>query len=444
MEKLGIVIPYRDRREHLEIFLSYMREFLRIKGLSNYEFFVVEQDDSELFNRGLLLNCGFTEAEKQDCAKVCFHDVDLLPVESDLYSLYPEEPTELVRKIEGSSETLPYNYFGGVTLVSAEDFRKVNGYSNKYEGWGFEDDDFLLRCHKAHVGRTVRRYKISQTSGPAGIFRENRTVSLDIELLKGMVVLVADFLPEYPTNSVGLQDMVAVSLMDPLTGLKTSISYDKFNCYRGTVWDKNWNQFSVVSGKAPLLHSRCVLAIDRARKQYSFYWNGQCLGKYELRSSELQTLREKKGKIIVGERFRGAILEAGCFVTQMDLTDEELEQVSTYYLDPEANYDARVSVFYRTTREKQEENTWISTKVANIPVPLQAEVGTYKTLSHKGANIVIDGHYLPEICRNQERFYRVSRGEVLEEEDGLSTLSQWKRTVEKVEPDVTWVKVRKK
>jgi hypothetical protein len=55
MDKLGVIVPYRNREEHLKVFLKKMTQYLNARKL-NYEIIVVHQDDAKLFNRGMLLN----------------------------------------------------------------------------------------------------------------------------------------------------------------------------------------------------------------------------------------------------------------------------------------------------------------------------------------------------------------------------------------------------
>lgn len=41
---------------------------------------------------------------------------------------------------------LPYNgIFGGVSAMTVEQFKAVNGFSNSFWGWGGEDDDEFNR-----------------------------------------------------------------------------------------------------------------------------------------------------------------------------------------------------------------------------------------------------------------------------------------------------------
>jgi len=142
MKKLSVVVPYRNREEHLAKFIPFME-----KELAGKKFIpsisIVEQIDDKPFNRAKLLNVGF--AENKDCDYFAFHDVDMLPLKSD-YS-YVDSPTHLATEAEQFGWKLPYDgYFGGVTLFDKSSFEKINGYANEYWGWGAEDDDAMIRC----------------------------------------------------------------------------------------------------------------------------------------------------------------------------------------------------------------------------------------------------------------------------------------------------------
>ncbi len=146
MRKLAVVVPYRDREEHLRVFLPHMKRHLDGQNIV-HRIHVIEQEAGKLFNRAKLLNVGFLEADA-DCDYFVFHDVDMLPLHVD-YS-YQEDATHLAAAASQFNHALPYpGYFGGVTMLTREAMKKVNGYSNGYWGWGAEDDDLLCRCHLA-------------------------------------------------------------------------------------------------------------------------------------------------------------------------------------------------------------------------------------------------------------------------------------------------------
>ena len=141
-EKLAIVVPYRNRKEHLDKFLPAMESCSFLDGI-DYEILIVEQEEGKPFNRGKILNVGAVYSKNS--AYYCFHDVDMLPISSD-YS-YVSAPTHLASEAEQFGFKLPYNgYFGGVTLFDKHSFNRINGYSNDYWGWGAEDDDVMFRC----------------------------------------------------------------------------------------------------------------------------------------------------------------------------------------------------------------------------------------------------------------------------------------------------------
>lgn len=138
MKRLGIVVPFRDRWEHYYEFLGAISYFLEDHDYE-YRIIVVEQDNAKPFNRGMLCNIGFLQAKKLKCDYVVFHDIDIVPHYIDY--TYSEVPMHL------ASKKVPFkSYFGGVTLFSMEVFEKINGFSNFYWGWGFEDDDLRYRC----------------------------------------------------------------------------------------------------------------------------------------------------------------------------------------------------------------------------------------------------------------------------------------------------------
>ena len=158
MEKLSIVVPYRKREEHLALFIPHMESFLAEQLGDNWEILIVDQSDEKPFNRAKLLNVGFKESESSDY--FCFHDVDMLPIESD-YSVC-QGPTHMATEAEQFGWKLPYDgYFGGVTMFDKESFTKINGYSNDYWGWGAEDDDVLARCQimEAPIFRRRGKYQ---------------------------------------------------------------------------------------------------------------------------------------------------------------------------------------------------------------------------------------------------------------------------------------------
>ena len=55
---------------------------------------------------------------------------------------------------------LPYQtIFGGVSAMTRTQFQKVNGFSNKFWGWGGEDDDMSNRIR--HYGYYICRYPVN-------------------------------------------------------------------------------------------------------------------------------------------------------------------------------------------------------------------------------------------------------------------------------------------
>ena len=140
---------------------------LKQSNFFQFDVYVVEQDDGELFNRGKLLNIGATIAEKrlQDrCGglvaqtNLCliFHDVDMIPINKQIPYSCTFSPVLLATAAQQFGYKLPYpHYFGGAVAISWDHFVQFNGFSNRFWGWGGEDDDLYLRVRS--VGLKIFR-----------------------------------------------------------------------------------------------------------------------------------------------------------------------------------------------------------------------------------------------------------------------------------------------
>ncbi|XP_052403138.1 beta-1,4-galactosyltransferase 1-like [Carassius gibelio] len=162
LQKVAIIIPFRNRGEHLKYWLHYLHPILKRQQL-DYGIYVIQQDGEGTFNRAKLLNVGYVEALKEydyDC--FIFSDVDIIPMDDRNTYKCSSQPRHLSVSMDKFGFRLPYKqYFGGVSAMSKEQFQKINGFPNNYWGWGGEDDDIFNRL-------VFRGMKISRPSGDIG------------------------------------------------------------------------------------------------------------------------------------------------------------------------------------------------------------------------------------------------------------------------------------
>ncbi|XP_017774070.1 PREDICTED: beta-1,4-galactosyltransferase 6 [Nicrophorus vespilloides] len=143
--RTAILVPYRNREEQLSIFINYIHHYLQ-KLLIHYKIFIVEQNNTGLFNRAKMFNVGALEAIKQNFSCLILHDVDLLPLSSGNIYACSKFPRHMSSSLDTFRFNLPYlGLMGGVISIQTNQFEAVNGMSNMYDGWGGEDDDFYTR-----------------------------------------------------------------------------------------------------------------------------------------------------------------------------------------------------------------------------------------------------------------------------------------------------------
>ncbi|XP_049422041.1 beta-1,4-galactosyltransferase 1-like [Epinephelus fuscoguttatus] len=107
-QKVAIIIPFRNRHEHLKHWLYYLHPIL-IRQQSDYRVYVINQDGEGVFNRAKLMNIGHAEALKEydfDC--FVFSDIDLIPMDDrNLYRCF-DSPRHLSVAVDKFNFRLPY------------------------------------------------------------------------------------------------------------------------------------------------------------------------------------------------------------------------------------------------------------------------------------------------------------------------------------------------
>lgn len=152
-----ILIPYRARhpntfrQQQLHKFLTHMNSYLNtVHPNLKYKLIIIEQNNDHMFNRGLLLNIGFLEREKDIDYRIKYyvhHNCDLFPkIEQTPPLDYSFTPINEVRDIFGYSGGI-----GGIAIFNRLTFSKINGFPNDYFNWGAEDTTLHKRCERNSI-----------------------------------------------------------------------------------------------------------------------------------------------------------------------------------------------------------------------------------------------------------------------------------------------------
>jgi len=282
MTKLAIIVPYRDREEHLAQFVPHMEKFLSDKEI-DFKIFVVEQGNDRPFNRGWLINVGYDISSKEGFDYFCFHDVDMLPEDKTCDYSWVDKPTHLAARLSKFNYRLVYpEYFSGVTLFNKEHFEWINGYSNKYWGWGFEDDDLLYRCRKRGVPLQEQWTGSSKDKAPRYIStmefngRDYLEIKNSLSLNK---VANSSFSVEAwvePSDDLTLDENKEYDEFHVFTrpGHHVGIAYTSGMQYKGGIWNHENKQSMVVSERHSNEWSHVIYTVDSILKRLRMYVNG--------------------------------------------------------------------------------------------------------------------------------------------------------------------------
>jgi hypothetical protein len=144
-KRLAIVVPYRDRAQHLAQFIPHMLTYFERDKLDRQiavTINIIEQMGTAPFSRGRICNAGFL-LTREASDYTCIHDVDYLPMWAD-YSWSPNPARLIWHGLSLAEDRV--TFFGAVTLLDNAVFAKMNGFPNCYWGWGPEDRELGFRC----------------------------------------------------------------------------------------------------------------------------------------------------------------------------------------------------------------------------------------------------------------------------------------------------------
>ena len=443
MKKLGIIVPYRSRPKQLSVFKKHINEYIK----TPFELIIVDQVDTLEFNRGKLLNIGFTKAEELKCDYIVFHDIDMLPINAD-YS-YEEKPHHLIGNLdlpEGTTRTTFDSYFGGVTLFPLHLYKQINGYSNDYFGWGFEDDDLFLRCRENQINLDIKKV----------IQRGNEGIGLEFNGKDSYVAIPNklsgrrdySIFTSFQFNELSRtpENITDINSIFSIPGFDTSLSLNSFFDLAFQFWKKNLDSISLPYKLYPEGKVNCVININPTHEPpiVKMYVNGEKVGEntydafYPIQKEQYLYLgvgdpkREEKNNYFKGiiDKF---IIFRGCLSTKQI---EEISSPTTInYLDISDNvmgyYDMGIIRGTSLIDIENSNNGFIQnckqvhiqkTLDKTIPLPPR-KPGKFKVLPHI-ENGYKDGYWVSWSSRENQLKYldKYYSKKTNYTNDGLSTL----------------------
>lgn len=448
--RLGIIVPYRDRYKQLVKFKTTLKNYLS-KFDIDYELIVVEQDNGNAFNRGKLLNVGFLYAKKLKCDYVIFHDVDMLPYDVD-YSYY-DIPLHMATNFITTNkfQRIVFDeYFGGVTLFPSDMFEQINGYSNKYWGWGYEDTELLHRCKLSKI--PLDNKQIIQKGGNVASLKFNGVdayvESNNIFDFKYKNTIFISFNPEELVLNHEKDDDMFASFGVP--GYDFLIGFSSYSRYVVQIFDTDNNIVHLESNITTNYKTNITLTVDTYEKEIKMYQDGELVDSKKIK--KLRDYFNKEKKFYLGcsnpnrrsdqKFFKGTISNFAVFSDV--LNDDEIKEISdNQYFGLSQNfgnyksdgklilyYDAKFIKGYKLMdlsgngNDGQIHNCEIVgesfEEYKEIEIPYRRK-STFQLIPHEENGYVLNGWKSKLTRYNQLRFYNETlKGSTDYKKDGLN------------------------
>jgi DNA-directed RNA polymerase subunit E'/Rpb7 len=204
--KVAIIIPHRNRLDNLNEFIDKFKKFnLRNNVMDVY---VIDQNNNQKFNRGLLLNIGFYISKYKNYDRYIFHDVDTYPDEK-MFEHYFKYANFNIHYTSPELSGIKYKYdkfLGGVEAFTEYDFERINGFPNTFFGWGGEDDALYNRA----VANQLIFYRPTQSHGSYNLVPHPDPTKEELNSKKAKNILID--LSSYESNGVNQLNNLNISV----------------------------------------------------------------------------------------------------------------------------------------------------------------------------------------------------------------------------------------
>jgi hypothetical protein len=444
--KLGICIPYRNRKEHLDKLIPHLSEHLNKQGIE-HSFYVANQVDDKLFNRGTMKNIAAKYAFEDGCDYIAWHDVDMLPHEDADYS-YPEEtPIHIATKLSKYKYKLSYDqYFGGVVLFTKEQVEKTNGYSNDYWDWGQEDDDLFWRCYyeKYTEKKVFKKYRnkhvaifdgnISHVIAPLNInldeyLNEDYTISM---------LFKAEQQPEIaPIWLVGnrIKKFKEYPLLRKIGNWTWGLSFNNSRTVNMTVFDEKNLYHNVWAKKFENEWAWVTVSFKKETNEIYFYVNGDLISnKNDIKENKPYKINENLRMFKSNTPFLiGYCAHSNTFykgkISEVRITNKHINNVNEIIdndNDLIFHIDFKNGVIENINNEECEYNITIkkeSFEVTNSILPFRKE-GSFECMEHIDEGYV-NGRWVKgeTTAKNEKRFVtEMQQGLIDYKKDGINNL----------------------
>jgi hypothetical protein len=189
----------------------------------------------------------------------------MIPIDVD-YS-YSNTPIHL------ATDNIPFeSYFGGMTLFPSNTFKEINGFSNLYWGWGFEDDDLRYRCvnknipFQKNISEHISKDRLPIFNGESAyskipnIINYNRNFNIQIDInLDRVIYDVNKQFDEFPILTI--------------EGYDFKLFYNSFNRFYLQVFDKNGIYYDTYSDIVTSSHNKITIEYNKTDKLIIFSVN---------------------------------------------------------------------------------------------------------------------------------------------------------------------------